>query len=68
MIFKALIFVCHIANPTQCFYLEDVREKLTSKRQCIDRVFEMRTDLIDFMPHYKAIKWKCIELREGKFT
>ncbi len=66
--FKALVIACAIVNPQMCVTFEDTIEKLETEKQCIERVYEMREDISQEMPHLKPMKYKCIALPKGRFT
>ncbi len=68
MMFKALVVACAIANPKMCITFEDTMYKLDTEQQCIERVYEMRKDIAQELKDMKAIMYKCIQLRKGKFT
>lgn len=67
MMFKALVIACSIANPQMCITFEDTLKKLETEEQCVERVYEMRAD-ISQLEDMKAIMYKCVPLRKGRFT
>lgn len=66
--FKALVIACALMNPKICITFEDVRDKLETEEQCIERVYQMRDDISQQMPHLKPMTYKCVQLNKGKFT
>jgi len=66
--FKALVIACAMMNPEMCITFEDVRDKLETKEQCIDRVYQMREHISQQMPHLKPMIYKCVQLNKGRFT
>ena len=36
--------------------------------QCKARALEIGSDVPNYIPQWRAIRWKCLKIREGKFT
>ena len=68
MMFKALVIACSIMNPKMCITFEDIENKLETEEHCISRVYEMREDIAQAMPHLKPMTYKCVQLNKGRFT
>ena len=68
MMFKALVVACAIANTKMCVTFEHTMYNQDTEQQCMTRVYEMRKDIAENLKHMKAIMYKCIQLRKGKFT
>jgi 3-oxoacyl-[acyl-carrier-protein] synthase III len=66
--FKALVIACAISNPQMCITFEDAISKLDTEQQCIERAYQMRKDIAEELEDMKAVAYKCIQLKKGKFT
>ena len=66
MTFTTFVLMCHVAMPTKCIQLRDVRGPYETKQECVERVDEMAEDIAKGLPMYRVTKYKCVQ--EGVAT
>jgi len=66
MMFETFVLICSISNPNICHTLSDTYGPYDSKKQCIQRAYEIGEQLPNHMPNYVAVKYKCFETEELK--
>jgi hypothetical protein len=68
--FKAVVTICLINSATVCMILENFQYPVVYEtyEQCKERALEMGSQVPEYMPKWKAIRWKCIKIKEGRFT
>ena len=68
--FKVLITVCMINNPAQCMFIENTKYPVVYEtfESCKARALEIGSEVPNYLPNWKAIRWKCQKIKEGKFT
>ena len=68
--FKVLVTICLIADPTKCIFVENVQYPVVYEtfEECKARALEIGSDVPNYIPQWRAIRWKCLKIREGKFT
>jgi hypothetical protein len=62
--FKTLVLVCLLKDPTMCHTLQDTEGPYKTEQQCQVRAYEIATELPEYMPEYIATKYKCIDDKE----
>tara|TARA_R100001460_G_scaffold25883_1_gene52149 strand:+ start:2815 stop:3024 length:210 start_codon:yes stop_codon:yes gene_type:complete len=67
--FKCLVIACLISNPSYCQVLENTEYPVVYKTydECKVRAMEIASQIPIFLRGYRATKWKCKEVQEGKF-
>ena len=63
---KTIVLICHLNNPSQCMELHDNRGLHKTFNQCAERAYQLQQDLPKYLPHMRAIDFKCVEGKEGK--
>lgn len=68
--FKVIVTVCLIIDPTKCMFIENIQYPVVYEtfEQCKARALEIGSDVPNYIPQWRAIRWKCLKIREGKFT
>ena len=68
--FKVLVTVCRIADPTKCMFIENTQYPVVydTFESCKARALEIGSEVPMYLPKYRAIRWKCSKIKEGKFT
>ena len=61
--FETWVLVCALGTPV-CHTLADVEGPYDTKKQCIERAYEIAVELPEHMPNYVATKYKCIVVTE----
>ncbi len=64
MMFKALVMVCSLADPTQCTIFEDTIKLRETEELCMVRIEEMVEVIQMTMPAPVEYKFKC-ELKKS---
>ena len=64
--FETFVLICSISNPNMCHTLSDTYGPYDSKKQCIQRAYEIGEELPNHMPDYVAVKYKCFKTEESK--
>ena len=62
--FETWVLNCAMGSPL-CHTLVDEYGPYKNKQQCIERAYEIATELPSYMPNYYALKYKCM-IEEGK--
>tara|TARA_R100001460_G_C3450344_1_gene164594 strand:+ start:317 stop:559 length:243 start_codon:yes stop_codon:yes gene_type:complete len=68
--FETWVLVCALGTPV-CHTLSDVEGPYDTKKQCIERAYEIAVELPEYMPNYVATKYKCLKVEkdlEGKIN
>lgn len=68
--FKVLVVICMVAYPKQCMVLENTQFPVVfeTMETCKARALEIGSQVPQYMTGYRAIRWKCKQVREGRFT
>ena len=68
--FKVIVTVCLIIDPTKCMFIENTEYPVVYETfdQCKARALEIGSDVPNYIPQWRAVRWKCLKIREGKFT
>jgi len=68
--YKVLITVCLLADPTKCMFIENTEYPVVYETYdaCKARALEIGSEVSIYIPQWKAMRWKCIKIKEGKFT
>lgn len=68
--FKVIVTVCLIIDPSKCMFIENTEYPVVYEtfEQCKARALEIGSDVPNYIPQWRAIRWKCLKIREGKFT
>jgi hypothetical protein len=68
--FKVIVTVCLIIDPSKCMFIENIQYPVVYEtfEQCKARALEIGSDVPNYIPQWRAIRWKCLKIREGKFT
>lgn len=68
--FKVIVTVCLIIDPSKCMFIENIQYPVVYETfdQCKARALEIGSDVPNYIPQWRAIRWKCLKIREGKFT
>jgi len=64
--FETFVLICSISNPNVCHTLSDTYGPYDSKKQCIQRAYEIGEQLPNHMPNYVAVKYKCFKQKNQK--
>ena len=67
--FKCLVIACLISNPNMCQILENTEYPVVFKSYdtCKDRALEIASQVPIFLKGFRATKWKCSRVAEGRF-
>jgi hypothetical protein len=67
--FKLLVYACMIINPKQCLILENTEYPVIYEtfEQCKERALVIGSEIPKYIKGYRAVKWKCSEVKEGRF-
>lgn len=63
---KTIVLICQLNNPTNCMLLEDTEGLHRSLRQCAARANELREAIPEYLPHMRAIDFKCVRAKEAQ--
>jgi hypothetical protein len=68
--FKVLVVICMVAYPKQCMVLENTQFPVVFEtfETCKARALEIGSQVPEYMTGYRAMTWKCSQVREGRFT
>ena len=68
--FKVIVTVCLIIDPSKCMFIENIQYPVVYEtfEQCKARALEIGSDVPNYIPQWRAIRWKCLKIREGRFT
>ena len=68
--YKVLVTVCMMQIPQNCMTLEnhEYPEIYETYDQCKERALEIGSQVPVYMPKWKAIRWRCIKVKEGRFS
>ena len=66
--FKCIVVACLISQPNYCQVLENTEYPVVYKtyEACKNRALEIASQIPIYLQGYKATKWKCTEVQEGK--
>lgn len=58
-----------IMNPKQCVILENTEYPVVYEtfEQCKERALVIGSEIPKYIEGYRAVKWKCSEVKEGRF-
>ncbi len=67
--FKVAVIVCMITNPNQCMVLENTQYPVVYEtyNACKARALEIGSEVPTYLNGYRATRWKCSEVKEGRF-
>ena len=63
--FEAFVLVCLISNPTLCHTLQDIEGPYDSRKICIQRAYEIASELSIYLPMYLPKQYMCMEQPKG---
>jgi len=68
--FKVLVVACMVANPQQCMFIENTQYPVVYEtfEACKARALEIGSEVPQYITGYRAMTWKCSQVREGRFT
>lgn len=68
--FKCLVIACLIGNPNNCQMLENIQYPVVYQtlEACKNRALEIASEVPIYLRGYRAVKWKCTRIAEGKLT
>jgi hypothetical protein len=66
--FKAIVLVCALADPTVCFELHDTTEPggFKTRELCKERAMQISRDSYEALPNWRPTAWRCQQLKEGR--
>lgn len=64
--FTAILFVCSLIDPTNCYKLVDNRGPYKTEEKCLTRVEEMIKDTPNVLPHYRTVRFTCNKHNDEK--
>jgi len=58
-----------VMNPKQCVILENIEHPVVYEtfEQCKQRALVIGSEVPKYLKGYRAVKWKCSEVEEGRF-
>ena len=68
--FKVLVVACMVTNPQQCLFIENTQYPVVFEtfEACKERALVIGSEVPEYLTGYRAIRWKCSQVREGRFT
>jgi len=57
--FEAFVLACVIGSTQLCHTLEDLEGPYKTEKECVDRAYEIKREIPDYLPNYYALKYKC---------
>lgn len=69
MYYKLLVIACLIGNPKHCMVIENTEYPVVYEtyEACKQRALVIGSEVNKYMPSYRAVKWRCAEVQEGRF-
>ena len=66
--FKAMILICVINDPTQCMFMENTRYPVlyNTLKACETRLAEMKAVIPAYVSGWKVSSWSCIKMNKGR--
>ena len=66
--YKCLVIACLISNPSYCQVLENTEYPVVYEtfNACKARALEIASQVPIYFKNYRATKWKCSRVTEGK--
>ena len=66
--FKCLVIACLIGNPNNCQILENTEYPVVYETfdSCKYRALEIASQVPLYLKGYRAVRWKCTQVAEGK--
>jgi hypothetical protein len=62
--FKTLVLACSLSVPTDCWEFRDTRGPYKTYDQCVERAYEMGTNIMELQGRDLApVKFKCTQLK-----
>tara|TARA_R110000868_G_C10436491_1_gene724926 strand:- start:105 stop:314 length:210 start_codon:yes stop_codon:yes gene_type:complete len=68
--FKVLVTVCMINSPAQCAIIENTEYPVVYEtfESCKERALKIGSDVPIYLKGWRAIRWQCKKVNEGKFV
>jgi hypothetical protein len=63
--FEALVLVCILHNLDACQTISDTRGPYNTRDKCVQRVYEIASELPKYLPNFIATQYMCIEQPKG---
>jgi|TARA_R110000787_G_scaffold240054_1_gene346269 hypothetical protein len=63
--FETLVLVCVIHNLTMCQTLADTEGPYSTRDRCIQRAYEIASELPMYLPEFTATQYMCVEQVKG---
>jgi hypothetical protein len=63
--FEALVLVCVLNNLDMCQTISDTRGPYITRDKCVQRVYEIASELPKYLPNFIATRYMCIEQTKG---
>ena len=63
--FEAFVLICLLNDPIKCNTLEDIEGPYNSRKLCIQRAYQIASELPSYLPMYVAKKYMCIKQVKG---
>tara|TARA_A100000172_G_C3042634_1_gene111111 strand:+ start:2240 stop:2440 length:201 start_codon:yes stop_codon:yes gene_type:complete len=63
-VLKTIVLICQLNNPTNCLLLEDTEGLHKTFNKCAARANELREALPNYLPHMRAVDFKCVKETE----
>ena len=63
--FTALILICLLSDPASCLVLADTEGPYKDRSTCIQRAYEIASEIPTYLPMYIAKQYMCTEKPKG---
>jgi len=63
--FEAFVLVCLLSDPTKCSALEDLEGPYKYRDTCIQRAYQIASEVPSYLPMYIAKQYMCTEQPKG---